>query len=146
VAPDWIILDTPAGDTFYARAALVAADHILIPAYPETYGAFGLDETLQLIRTMHALTSTTTAWRQRLLGCVVTRWRSGTNATANLATLKTLLANEQIRLFGRLIPLDERVETAHRGAIRGERRGLFHLSAQPGPAALAYDEIAQEIL
>ena len=146
VAPDWIILDTPAGDTFYARAALVAADHILIPAYPETYGAFGLDETLQLIRTMNALTTSTAAWRQRLLGCVVTRWRSGTNATANLATLKTLLTNEQIRLFGRLIPLDERVETAHRGAIRGERRGLFHLSAQLGPAALAYDEIAQEIL
>jgi chromosome partitioning protein len=145
IAPNWIILDTPAGDTFYARAALTAADHILIPAYPETYGAFGLDETLQLIRTMNALTTNTAAWQSRLLGCVVTRWKSGTNATANLATLKTLLANERIHLFQSLIPLDERVETANRGAIKGERRGLFHLSAQPGPAALAYDAVAQEI-
>ncbi|HEU5346535.1 MAG TPA: AAA family ATPase [Ktedonobacterales bacterium] len=145
VAPDWIILDTPAGDTFYARAALVAADHILIPAYPETYGAFGLDETLQLIRTMNALTASTVEWRRRLLGCIVTRWKSGTNATANLAALKTLLANERVRLFRQLIPLDERVEAAHRGAVKGERRGLFHLSAQPGPAALAYDAVVQEI-
>lgn len=145
ISPDWIILDTPAGDTFFARAALAAADHILIPAYPETYGAFGLIETLLLIRTMNALTTNTSHWRDRLLGCVVTRWKSGTNANANLASLKLELAGEQIRLFKHLIPLDERVETANRGEIRGEHRGLFRLSAQPGPAAKAYDEVVKEI-
>lgn len=145
-APDWIILDTPAGETFFARAAMVAADHILIPAYPESYGAFGLDETLRLARSMNALTGNTTRWRARLLGCLVTRWKSGTNANANLATLKTELVNAQLRLFQHTIPLDERIETAHRGEIRGERRGLFHLSSQPGPAAKAYEDVVKEIM
>ena len=144
--PDWIILDTPAGETFFARAALAAADHILIPTYCESYGTNGINETLQLIRTMHALTGETEEWRSRLLGCVVTRWKGSTNANANLLTLKTLLDYEQVPLYKRLIPLDERVETASRGDIRGERRGLFHLSAQPGPAAHAYDELVKEIL
>lgn len=146
VRPDWIILDTPAGETFFARAALTAADHILIPAYPETYGAYGVAETLRLVRTMNALTASTHQWRSRMLGCVVTRWKRGTNADATYGFLQTELANAQVKLFGTKIPFDERIETAHRGEVKGERRGLFHLSARLGPAAEAYVEIVKEIM
>ncbi len=148
-APDWVILDTPAGDTFFARAALVAADYILIPALAETYGILGVNEALALMRTMHALTGDTAQWSDRILGCLITRWKQSANAAANLAAIRVDLDRQGIRFFRQAVPLDDKVETAHRGEVRGERRTLFHLGrpgTQPGPAAHAYDAVVEEIL
>lgn len=146
LAPDWIILDTPAGDTFFARAAIVAADCILIPALAETYGLLGINEALALTRTMNALTTVTAHWSDRILGCLVTRWKPSANATANLNSIRVELDRRGIRFFKRAIPVDDKVETAHRGEVKGERRTIFQIGRQPGQAAQAYDAVAEEIL
>jgi cellulose biosynthesis protein BcsQ len=143
---NWIVLDTPAGDTFYSRAALAAADYVLIPAYAETFASNGIQELLTAARTMGALAGNVEAWKERILGCVITRWKDGRNARDNATALRLLLGNEGVKVFADEIPQDERVETANRGTTYGGTQGLFHLGRQLGPAARAYDHLVEEIL
>lgn len=143
---NWIILDTPAGDTFYSRAALAAADYVLIPAYAETFAGNGIRELFVAARTMGALAGNIDSWRDRILGCVITRWKNGANARDNAVALKLQLGNEGITVFPDEVPQDDRVETAHRGTVYGGTRHLFHIGRQLGPAARAYDHLVEEIL
>lgn len=144
---DWIVIDTPAGNSYYGRAALAAADYIVMPALAEAYASNGIDETLDLVATMSALTQDADTWRSRMLGCFVTRWRSGANASEALLKLQNALeVSLALHLFRERIPLDDRVETAHRGTIGGGGRNIFRLSPQMGQAAQAYDRFVEEML
>lgn len=142
-AYDWIVVDTPAGESFYARAALAAADFIMLPAHAEAYAQLGIEELLVTAKTMGALMGDVAQWKDRLLGCVITQWKPGTNAKANLLKLQGALGMEGIRLFREVIPFDDKVETAHRGTMAGGIRSIFRLSATMGTAARAYDELVK---
>jgi chromosome partitioning protein len=143
---DWIILDTPATETFYGRAALAAADYAIIPAFAEAFALQGAGSVLITAKTMGALMGDVDRWTERILGCVVTRWKSGTNADATLAGLRLYLNNTSLSVFKQAIPQDDRVETANRGTMAGGGRSIFRLTAQMGVAARAYDEVVKEML
>lgn len=143
---DWIVVDTPAGNTYYGRATAAAADYIVIPAYAEAFANNGAKHTVELIKTMNALMRDTSEWSQRVLGCLVTRWKQGANAENAVVTLRVRLQQEGIRMFRQAIPLDDKVETAHRGAIAGAPRSIFRLTPQMGQAAQAYDKFVEEMI
>ncbi len=142
---DWIILDTPAGDTFYARAALAAADYILIPAFAETFAVQGVDRS-EMAATMGALTGTTEEAHSRILGCLITRWKPGKAADEALATLRLFLTNEHINIYNTVIPVDDRIEVAHQATGSGGLRAIFRLTAKMGPAATKYDEFVKAMV
>jgi cellulose biosynthesis protein BcsQ len=144
--PDWIILDTPAEDTFYGRAALAAADHVLVPAFAEAFASNGIAELLSSGATIGALRGDVDRWKELVLGCVVTRYGTTLNAKNNLADLKLKLGNERLHLFSHPIPQDDKIETAHRGTLYGKPKHLFQIGSQLGNAAKAYDALAEEIL
>lgn len=143
---DWIILDTPAGDTFYARAALAAADYTLIPAIAETFAVQGVDEVLKMAATMGSLTGTTAEARSRILGCLITRWKPGKAANEALATLRIFFTNEHINIYNTVIPVDDRIDIAHQATGSGGLRAIFRLTAKMGPAATKYDEFVKAMV
>jgi chromosome partitioning protein len=102
---DWIILDTPATDTFYLRAALAAADYVIIPAFAETYALKGIEAVMKVAATLGALLGDVDTWKSRVLGCLVTRWKAGTNADTSLGTMRFSLDSEGIPIFRHQIPL-----------------------------------------
>lgn len=143
---DWVIIDTPASASFYGRAALAAADYILMPALAETYALNGIDEQFATSATVSALMRDIDCWKQSILGCLVTRWKPGKNADSALGTLRLALDSVYIHLFRTPIPVDDRIETAHQGTSGGGLRSIFRLTSQMGPAAKAYDEFVKEML
>lgn len=145
-AYDWIILDTPPAQSFYTRIALAAADHILIPAVAETYAAQGLNGLLSTAKTMHALTGELDVWQQKILGCLITRWKQNKNAETAFGTLKTELDAKGVRLLGVAIPADDKVEQAVREVVGGKLKHIFKLANSLGPAAQAYEKLAKELL
>jgi cellulose biosynthesis protein BcsQ len=142
---DWIILDTPATDSYYGRAALAAADYVIIPAFAEQYATQGIKAVLTTVKTMSALMVDTDRWKERILGCLVTRWKPGPNADAVIGNVGLYLNQNELTLFKKRIPADERVETAHRGTVAGGVRSIFRLTPQMGAAAKAYDEFVKEM-
>lgn len=142
---DWIIIDTPPAQSFYARAAVAASDYVVIPACAEQFAVRGLNGVLRTVETMCALTGVP-HWQNKILGCFVARWRVSATANASLATLASELDSKGIGRFEHHIPYDERVEQAHRGVAGGGWRMIFRLTNSLGPAARAYDDITEEIL
>lgn len=143
---DWIVLDTPAGDSFYGRAALAAADHVIMPAVAEQFAAEGIDQGLKTALTIGALIGDVEHWKDRILGCLITRWRLNANAEVAYANIVVTLRNESIKQFKQVIPHDDRIETAHRGAISGTPKNIFGLTRRMGAAAKAYDSFVKEML
>jgi cellulose biosynthesis protein BcsQ len=142
---DWIILDTPPAQSFYTRVAVGAADQVLIPACAETFASLGINAVLGTVRTMNALTGDLDLWKQRVLGCLITRWKPNKNAEAALATIKTEMLPKGIRLLGVAIPMDDKVEQAVRETTGGKLKHIFKLANTLGPAAQAYEKVAKEI-
>lgn len=143
---DWIVVDTPAGESFYGRAALAAADCIVIPAYAESFAVLGIGEALTLADTMGALMGDTELSRRRILGCLLTRFKPGRVTDAVLGNLTLYLANESITQFKTTIPADDKIEIAHQATGAGGIRTLFRLTSQMSPAAKAYDQFVKEML
>lgn len=142
---DWIVLDTPAGDSFFGRAALAAADFILVPFFAEEFAAQGLYPVFNMTSTMTALMGEHAQWQSRVLGILPTRWRSSKNSTDALNKVALYAKSIGVRLFHTTIPHDDKVETAHQGTAKGGVKALFGLGAKPSPAALAYVEVVKEL-
>lgn len=143
---DWIIFDTPAGDTFYSRAALASADYIVVPAFVETFAVYGLNELLTATHTMSALGDNVERWNARILGCAITRKSNSRTARDNAHQLRLWLDGQGITVFKHEIPHDDQIETAHRGTVSGGTRNIFHIGRQLGRAAEEYDRLVEEIL
>lgn len=143
---DWIILDTPPAQTFAARAALAAADHILIPAYAEEFAELGLKGFFATTKTMRALMENVEGWQHRIVGVLVARWGSDATSRESLKILETKVPAQQVRLFRTLIPQDYRINRAHHATVAGGWRNLFNIGNGTGPAAHAYRECVKEML
>jgi chromosome partitioning protein len=139
---DWIVLDTPATITLGMRMALAAADYVLVPAYAEPFAISGAPSAVDLTRTMDALLGTR---ENRILGCVITRWRESANASKDRAALTLKLGARHVRMLGD-IPLDDKINAVHRELIEGKNRHHFWGNAPLKGAALAYDALAQEVI
>ena len=143
---DWIIIDTPPAQGYFTRSALAAADHIVIPAFAERYAIDGIGAVRQSIQTMRALVGTASSWSTSVLGCVITRWKSGQVADISAQDIETQLPNDGIRVFRTRISADDRIEQAHLQTMSGQRRNIFQLTNRPGPAAQAYNQFVKEML
>jgi chromosome partitioning protein len=143
---DWIIIDTPPAQSFFTRAAIAAADHVLIPAFAETYAVLGLNAVLATIQTMGSLMGPVSQWKDKIIGCAVCRWKPTAVANGSLSELQTGLDAKAVRRLSTFIPLDERVDDALAKTAHGGIRSIFRLTNRLSPAAQAYDALTQEVL
>jgi chromosome partitioning protein len=143
---DWIVLDTPAGDTFFGRAALATADDILAPFCAEEFATQGLLSAFSIMATMTALMGESPDWQSRVVGLLLTRWRQSRNSTDALNKVVLYAQSVKVRQFQTVIPLDDKIETANQNIAQGGLKVLFGLGARPSPAAVAYVEVVKELV
>ena len=143
---DWVILDTPPAQTYFTRAPLATADYVVVPANAESFAVSGLRRLFDTARTIGALMGSVDGWKERMLGCLITRWKPSKEATAAAADLEVGLAVEGSQVFAQRIPFDDKVGQGYLNLLAGGWRNIFHLGNQPGPAAQAYDQFVKEML
>jgi len=140
---DWILIDTPSAQSFYTRIALAACDAAIIPINVEAFALNGISGAFETAKAMRALV-TRGDDAVRMLGCVITRWKSTVNTRREEAILRAGLPQLPISLFRTVIPFDERIEQAHLAITAGGMRNLFGFAAST--AALRYNELLDETL
>lgn len=140
---DWILIDTPSAQSFYTRIALGACDAAIIPINVEAFALNGISGAFATAKAMRALV-TRDDRTVRMLGCVITRWKSTANARKEEAILRTALPQLPISLFRTIIPYDERIEQAHLAITGGAMRNLFGFAASI--AAMGYNGLCDEML
>src|SRR5690348_2822419 len=124
---DWIILDTPPAISLFTRAALAAADYVLIPARPRSSSLSGARQMLLARRAMDALMGRQDA----IIGCLVTHWVEDQNSIAGEQKLAQVFAGEKVPMLDVRIPLST--------AIEAQPRYAWH-------AVDAYGHLAEEVL
>ncbi len=70
-AYDYVIIDMPPAFSFAARAALVAADEVIVPIKLDAFSVDGMAELIRQINTMGKVNSALT-----LAGVLITMWRN----------------------------------------------------------------------
>lgn len=70
-AYDYVIIDMPPAFSFAARAALVAADEVIVPIKLDAFSVDGMAELIRQISTMKKVNSALT-----LAGVLITMWRN----------------------------------------------------------------------
>lgn len=70
-AYDYVIIDMPPAFSFAARAALVAADEVIVPIKLDAFSVDGMAELIRQINTMKKVNSALT-----LSGVLITMWRN----------------------------------------------------------------------
>lgn len=70
-AYDYVIIDMPPAFSFAARAALVAADEVIVPIKLDAFSVDGMAELIRQINTMKKVNSALT-----LAGVLITMWRN----------------------------------------------------------------------
>lgn len=84
---DWILIDTPSAQSFYTRIALAACDAAIIPINVEAFALNGISGAFETAKAMRALV-TRGDGAVRMLGCVITRWKSTVNTRREEAILR----------------------------------------------------------
>ncbi len=140
---EWILIDTPSAQSFYTRIALAACDAAIIPINVEAFALNGISGAFETAKAMRALVSSN-ADAVRMLGCVITRWKSNANARRELTEIRAQLPRLPLTLFQANIPFDERIEQAHVAIKSGGIRHLFGFAN--GVAAMGYNDLRDELL
>ncbi len=137
---NWIIIDTPPAQSFYTRAALAAAHYVLIPVNVEAFAIRGIARVLDNATTMRALTGEGT----KVLGCVITRWKSSAIANKEEAKLQDDVNSAGGRFFAVRIPFEDKIEQAHVATIGGGVKSLFGFSGSA--AADRYRDLLSDLV
>ncbi len=114
---DWIIIDTPPAISLFTRAALAAADYVLVPARPRPSSLAGIKNMLRTMDTMGDLMGTPS----QLLGCLVTHWAEDQHSRDTYTRLQEIFNNRRSRIMQTSIPYDVTIEksegrTQHRAS------------------------------
>jgi cellulose biosynthesis protein BcsQ len=142
---DWIILDTPPAQSRYTRAALAAADRVVICVEVEAFAAQGVNGLLDTNDAMRALMGTDST----VLGALITRVPQRPKAAHNDARLALIdkLAQQHVEMIGQ-VPVDEKVDLSTRNSLQGgildTIRDLFRFPSSP--AATAYNALIDHLL
>lgn len=138
---DWIIIDTPPAQSFYTRAALAAADFVIIPTAVEAFAAFGIRRLLDNATAMGGLMGRGV----KLLGYTLSRWKAVPAAQRdNWANLQAEFLASDVPLFDIAIPYDDKIDVAHLSTIKGGNKGLFGIGTKLTPAAEAYIKLVAQ--
>ncbi len=138
---DWIIFDTPPAQSFYTRAALAAADFVLVPINVEAFASSPVNDAVETAETMRALVGGSGV---TILGAVITRWRANSTSKNELGKLQVALPLWGVPLLETMIPYDDKIEQAHVSTIEGGVKGLFAFNASM--AAAQYHKLLDEIV
>jgi chromosome partitioning protein len=124
---DWIVLDTPPAISLFSRAALAAADYVLVPARPRSSSLSGARQMLLARRAMDALMGRSDA----IMGCLITHWADDQTSHLGEQKLAQVFVNENVPMFDVKIPLATAIEMQPQYAAH---------------AVAAYNHLAQEVL
>ncbi len=139
---DWIVLDTPPGQSFFTRSALAASHHVLVPAALDTWAALGMNGLLETAHAMRGLMGTGV----HVVGCLLTRYRPGPVKKDDMAKFKLDLDLNGVTLFNAMIRHDDRLETRNREATRGKLAGILDFAIQRGTGATDYKAAVEELM
>jgi chromosome partitioning protein len=140
---EWIIMDTPPAQSYYARSALAACHYMLIPIAVEAFAARGVTRVADTVTAMHGLSGRGV----NILGCVITNWRSNVAAERERQNLQNELnaTVQKIHLFEEKIPFDPNINVAHLATIRGGLSSIFRLRRNLSPAAEGYQNLLKAV-
>lgn len=135
---DWVIMDTPPAMTLNTRAALAAADAMIVPIVPDGVALDGLNNLFDTIVTMQGLTGSIS----HVIGGLVTRWEER-NVPMRLAlpTVSDYLKAQGSDLLTTRIPEDRNITRA-----QTEQRDIFASILHGSPGINAYQALAEEVL
>lgn len=139
---DWIILDTPPGQSFFTRSALAASHYVLVPVALDTWAALGMRGLLETAGAMRGLMGTGV----ELVGCLLTRFRPGPIRRDDMNQFELDLAINRLRLFETRIRQDDRLEARNREATRGRLAGILDFALQRGTGATDYQDALEELM
>jgi chromosome partitioning protein len=124
---DWIILDTPPNVSLFTRAALAAADHVLVPARARDSSVRGTLNMLRAWRAMGALMGRTPV----LVGCLLMHWGVDNASELAEAHLRRIFEQEGSQVLDPHIPMSAAIESNPSAATAARR---------------AYDELVLEVM
>lgn len=124
---DWIILDTPPAVSLFTRAALAAADYVLVPARPRDSSAAGTVNMFAALDAMGELMGR----KPRLLGGVITHWNDDKSSLDAYAELGGLFESRGSQLMRARIPFSFALEKNPQQAKN---------------AMSAYDDLTEEVI
>lgn len=104
---DWIIIDTPPSVSLFTRAALAAADFVLVPVRARDSSRRGTLNMLDGLRTMSALMGRS----PQLLGGLLTHWGEDSASENAEKQLADVFNNEGSRLLDPKIPMSVAIES-----------------------------------
>jgi len=124
---EWIIIDTPPAISLFTRAALAAADYVLVPARPRDSSVSG---TVNMFAALDAM-SQLMGRRPGLLGGVLTHWNDDSTSAEATNRLAQQFELHSGRLLATKIPFSYALEKKPK---------------QAKPAMSAYDELREEVI
>jgi chromosome partitioning protein len=135
----WIIIDTPPGQGFFARAALATAHYGIIPILAEVLGINPIAGTVATGRTMSALVNE----KNPFVGGFFTHWKATKVSKQTQKTINEYFRSIKMQAFNQTIPVDAQIEQSHQDIISGKKSTLFNHNS---PAATAYKSLVKELL
>lgn len=125
---DWIIIDTPPAMSLYSRAALAAAELVLVPVRARESSLSGTLNMFATIDTMAALMGT----QPQIIGAVITHWEDNQVSRDSENALRAVLGSRKSGILEAKIPADANID---RAPTERKTRG-----------AAAYEALVEEVL
>lgn len=97
---EWIIIDTPPAVSLFTRAALAAADYVLVPARPRDSSISG---TVNMFAALDAM-SQLMGRAPKLLGGLITHWQNDVASVDGLGNLEPLFKQRGSNMLDTRIP------------------------------------------
>lgn len=124
---DWIVIDTPPNVSLFTRAALAAADIVLVPARARESSVRGTIMMLRAWTAMSALMGRTPA----VFGPLLTHWGEDLASERAESRLREILNSVRARVVDHRVPVSVAIES-NPNAATGARR--------------VYDELVEEVM
>jgi chromosome partitioning protein len=127
---DWVVLDTPPAVSLFTRAALAAADYVLVPARARDSSVVGTQNLLATRETMGALMG----HMPMLLGGLFTHWRDDATSQDPEVRIQLMFRESGSDILRTRIPMSTAIE-GHDGKVQWAHHALS-----------AYDDLVEEVL
>lgn len=138
---DWIIIDTPPGQSFYTRAALAASHYAVVPITLDAWSAEGVNGFIETRKAMKGLMGTGVDWA----GWVYTRFRLGPMKD-QMQDFENGMSARGVPRLHTVIRFDDRLEQLNRGATGGADTGIFRRFRQAQSGIVDYKGLVEEVM
>ena len=129
---DYVVIDMPPAFSLAARAALVAADEVIVPIKLDAFSVKGMAELLRQLRSMERVNPGLT-----LAGVLITMWR---NIDVVHQAEEVLRASRDLKVFQTTIRRTDRVDEST------FQRQPLHIYSPRSAASIDYQQFVAEYL